>query len=340
MLTALDHGQAIAAIASELISQHGLTRNAARQTCRQIHALMQPQILPAAPDKTNATAVPSPPLHQHLARLLLGTRVDFHSNCDASLQMLAALWDDSFKAAAPAPAAAMRIDIVSSPAGWHVLREGQVMQFATSLPALKSAIVQEVLCGLHQTREWAAVLHAAAVLIDDKLILLAGQSGSGKTTLASALIAHGATFFSDDCVPLRRDTLMACASPGTLGIRPAALAGLPAASAGWQPGKLGGLASDLRHHTSPERMTRQREASVTALVFPSFTAHGTAHLKRLDAHDTLRALLANGSGIDELDATSLSDWLDWIVRTPAWSIHYGHTADGLRYIADILAQSD
>ena len=278
-------------------------------------------------------------LTKRLSITLLGVCIDFHSNCDDSLSMLHALWHKAFHVDASQTKAALRLDIIRNSATWQLQRDGLFVETITDLPALKSAVMREVLSGLHQTRDWAAVLHAAAVLVDGKLLVLAGQSGTGKTTLAAALIAQGAHFFSDDCVPLRADTLMACAAPSSLGIRQPALAGLPSASAQWQPGELSGMPGDLRHHTLPRQITTQREARVAALILPSFQPDAAPLIQRLDISTTLRLLLSNGSGIDPLRPDRLAAWLDWLQAIPAWSIRYGQTAQGLSYIADILAES-
>jgi len=43
-------------------------------------------------------------------------------------------------------------------------------------------------------------IHSAAVLIQDRLALIAGPSGSGKSTCADELVRRGADFFADDRV--------------------------------------------------------------------------------------------------------------------------------------------
>ena len=48
------------------------------------------------------------------------------------------------------------------------------------------------------------VLHASAVAVEDRGLLIAGASGSGKSTLALQLIGLGATLVADDRVAVRR----------------------------------------------------------------------------------------------------------------------------------------
>ena len=48
-------------------------------------------------------------------------------------------------------------------------------------------------------------LHASAVALDGRGLLIRGASGSGKSGLALQLMAMGATLVSDDCVRVRRE---------------------------------------------------------------------------------------------------------------------------------------
>lgn len=48
-------------------------------------------------------------------------------------------------------------------------------------------------------------IHASAVSIDDKAVVIAGPSGSGKSGLALQLMAFGATLIADDRVTLTND---------------------------------------------------------------------------------------------------------------------------------------
>lgn len=64
------------------------------------------------------------------------------------------------------------------------------------------------------------VIHAAVVVLDGAALLLPGRSGVGKSTLAAALVARGATYFSDEFAPLTSDGRV-LAYPRPLRLRPA-----------------------------------------------------------------------------------------------------------------------
>ncbi len=58
--------------------------------------------------------------------------------------------------------------------------------------------------GLWLQRNGFLVLHANAVAINGKAVLLLGHSGAGKTTLTTALVQHGAHLITDDVAVLRQ----------------------------------------------------------------------------------------------------------------------------------------
>jgi hypothetical protein len=57
-------------------------------------------------------------------------------------------------------------------------------------------------------------LHAGAVRLGGRVVAIAAPSGAGKSTLVAALVAAGATFFSDDVLALARRDELVIAHPG------------------------------------------------------------------------------------------------------------------------------
>ncbi len=77
----------------------------------------------------------------------------------------------------------------------------------------------------------AVAVHAAAVAIDGRAVLVGGWSESGKTETALALLERGATFVSDKWTVVGEDGT-AAAFPITVGVRGGTLAYLPRLRAG------------------------------------------------------------------------------------------------------------
>jgi hypothetical protein len=103
----------------------------------------------------------------------------------------------------PAPAAASTVswrtyEVRSAGSGWALHVGSDVIGTAASLD-----VVLERLRG--DTEVWTAIasphalfVHAGAVAVDGRALLLPGASGAGKTTLVGALLRAGASYLSDD----------------------------------------------------------------------------------------------------------------------------------------------
>ena len=70
-----------------------------------------------------------------------------------------------------------------------------------TLPLLKAALTEVIL----EHSPYVLALHAAAVVIRDRLLIVTGPSGRGKSTLCAALVASGFGFAADDLVLLDGD---------------------------------------------------------------------------------------------------------------------------------------
>lgn len=79
---------------------------------------------------------------------------------------------------------------------------------------------------LHGVYERYTFLHAGAVTIDGRLVVIAGRRGAGKTTLLLKLALDGAAFHCDEYVTASRDGL-ARTVPRRLHVKPGTLACLP-----------------------------------------------------------------------------------------------------------------
>lgn len=89
---------------------------------------------------------------------------------------------------------------------WAAQGRWQDLFVAQSLPLMA------ILCG-------SEAMHASAVVIDDKAVLITAPSGAGKTTLAAYMAVAGAPLLADDVVVLRTSPIpgtpvLACPSGG------------------------------------------------------------------------------------------------------------------------------
>lgn len=132
------------------------------------------------------------------------------------------------------------------------------------------------------TRKHAArdggTLHASAVAIGERGLLISGAAGTGKTTLALEMIALGADLVADDRVVAERDRtgqLRLSAPPGIAGlveVRGFGLARLPA-----RAGVALALIADL-DEAAPSRLPDPRHRTLWGIACPVFLCKGKSGL--------------------------------------------------------------
>lgn len=148
----------------------------------------------------------------------------------------------------------------------------------------------------------ALVLHASAVAVGDRALVLAGPHGAGKSTLASALALRGAPLIADDVVHVLRadDDWIAEPFTGPLRLWPDAeelLFGtrgrLPRLTPSWDKRALG-----VGSHGVEPVTTRHR---VAAIVILEFAEQQPLHVASLAPADAFIRLTANTSATHLID---------------------------------------
>lgn len=90
--------------------------------------------------------------------------------------------------------------------GEHLLRVDGESEFRTDdIGKLVHQAMWEITRRGVDSRSEALVIHAAAVVIHDTVVLVSGRSGAGKSTLAAALLDLGAEYLTDEAVEIDAD---------------------------------------------------------------------------------------------------------------------------------------
>lgn len=138
-------------------------------------------------------------------------------------------------------------------------------------------------------------LHAAALTLEGRTLLLPGTTGAGKSTLALALIRAGWCFMGDDTLFLRRagGSVQVLAFPDEIDVTQQTLALFPElASAPSLPRLPGAAKWQLR----AERLYRTlivREAQPTLLLFPRVGRQASSEIVPMPPNEALLELLPN-----------------------------------------------
>jgi hypothetical protein len=171
------------------------------------------------------------------------------------------------------------------------------------------------------------LLHAFAVVKEEKCLLLVGPSGSGKTTTGLSLLAQGWQLLANDVVLLERrpDGVYALPTPGVVSIRPGTLTLLPGLAARLGISRLP-LSQDIT--ISSRRLTRGKwgeAARITAVYFPQISP-SPRPLTPLPRAIHLAQLMAES--IDRWDEAALPDHMHLLEslsrQAPAFQLPIRH----------------
>jgi hypothetical protein len=224
---------------------------------------------------------------------------------------------------------------------WYYIFAGdQPLLFADTPRKLLPKLKAEVMARAIERHEHVFHLHAAAVMVDGRLVLLPGASGSGKTVLTAQLVALGATYFSDETALLRRD--------GTMRPVPTALS--------VKAGGVDSLASafprlaDFPEHDREDGVTVRylpppsatlpppaRAARPSVMVFPRHAPGRAAKLQALPAADALGRLLEECLAIPRrLKLESVAMMVEAIESTPCRELLFGEGDDAARLLMELV----
>ena len=209
---------------------------------------------------------------------------------------------------------------------------------ATDDATLEHLLIDQVL-PRYLAHEGMLSLHACAIKLRGKCLLVLGSSGAGKSTLAAFMAAAGHTLLSDDCTLLRIDDGRALAMPTypSLRLLPDSIDALDLGGADLQP---------MAHYSRKQRVIG-RASDASGLMKP------VDHLVILDAAEALDsqpklhpmtvaeaclAMVRHSFQLDPTDMPRIASHLrtcSAIARTqPAFHLRYPRRYDR---VADVVA---
>jgi hypothetical protein len=99
------------------------------------------------------------------------------------------------------PAGRQSIDLAGEDGDFRCWCDGTLMWRTGPRPLARRLLLQDVIGRSLPGDRLSAILHASAVVVDGRTVILAGASGSGKSTLTAGLAASGGRLVADDLLP-------------------------------------------------------------------------------------------------------------------------------------------
>ncbi len=235
-----------------------------------------------------------------------------------------------------------RYELVAESGGVELRTGGKLLRTAVDWPiALRQVVIGLNHLAAHPDPADVVTLHAAAVAIDGRVVLLAGEPGAGKSTLVTALVADGATYLSDEVVGLADD--------GTVLAYPKAIALELDADA-----VLGALATvddgapDLRDRHQRLIDPRTLGAAATpgtalplaAVVLPTYVPGARGAPAACDPVEALLALLANSFNLAERGAPGLALLADVAGSVPVVRLEVDDLADAVATVRSVVERGE
>ena len=176
------------------------------------------------------------------------------------------------------------------------------------------------------------LLHAAAVALNGRGVVLPGKTGSGKTTLTAHLVRRGYQYLTDELVFLREGGLAMRGCPRPLNVKPSGRAAVDAE--GWE--RLDSPSATLVLPPAAQ-LSAGVEPSLAAVVFPRFREGAESRLTPLKAGERglrLMAVLLNARNLDEHGFPAVAE----LARiTPGYELIYGDVREAGELVTALLA---
>jgi hypothetical protein len=187
-------------------------------------------------------------------------------------------------------------------------------------------------------RKWLGILHASAVGVRGRCVLLAGARGSGKSTLAAALVAADAALVTDDYAPLEQGSWHVWPVPYAPGIKRGSWRALRRYYPDIQERPVHRLAGMQIRYLALDAASMAplgRGLPVAALVFPRFETGAAFEQVRITTAEALAELCHARSMLDR-QPDVLAETLQWIGSVSAYRLTYGDLERAMEWVLSLL----
>lgn len=198
-------------------------------------------------------------------------------------------------------------------------------------PLARRLLLQDVISRSLPVDRLSAILHASAVVLDGRAIILAGNSGSGKSTLTAGLVAAGASLIADDLLPLGSAGEGLWPVPFAISVKEGSWPVLSPLFNGFD--RLKTLTSrGMRVRYLPAAMAEAgRPVKPSLVIFPTWSAAGPAGVEKLSVAEVADGLIETGTDLTNLGGT-LAEFAAFASSIAGFRIRYPTLEAGIDLI--------
>jgi hypothetical protein len=199
--------------------------------------------------------------------------------------------------------------------------------------ALLTQIIEDAYSGVRMS----AIIHAAAVGMDGKCMLMPAASGSGKSTLTAVLLKAGFAYFADDYIPLEHASFNALPVPFALSIKenswPVLREFYPELDVAPIFHRYHKTVKYLIPPNVAQRQSCQR-APIHCIVCPKYDPGASTIVEEITAIEAFQNILQASAWIDN-DNIGIGQLIDWLKRTKCYALSYSSLAEAVQTIKNL-----
>ena len=188
----------------------------------------------------------------------------------------------------------------------------------------------------------AHCVHAAAVAINGRAMVIPGNSGAGKSSFTAWLVAHGFDYLTDELILLNGANLQGISRP--IQIKPGGIEAVSALLANQDSMIKGKLANAVFAESLGGKIADLAEHKVAAIVYTKYKKNAEFSFEPISSAEGGMSWMQNHVNARNLEGHGFRETMELIRNTPCYRLQYSGfdqlPADFSQQLKDILARSE